>query len=751
MPWSGSRRRAASTRRASGPCWRRCPTGRASCVCHPGAGDGAIASAYRLGIPLGRGGGGPDGAGDPGDAPGRGHPAHRVPRPVRPPALWRAGPALAIGAAAAALLVAPALRLPGHRGAARVADGFVPGRWDARFVVARGPGRPAAAGGAAPGDAPSLGPGRGERPDRGRRDDGGLDRAGDAGRGRRPARRTRGPRRGRHRPPARGGRWRGSAGRRGPGSSRSWRRRWPRARSPPPAGRGGPSRPRWRSRPRRRPPSFAAGWVAWRWPSASTVWRPSSRSRCWPAPPCSRACSPAAASPRRRRRRGSPSSSAWSPWPRAWPRSSCCPSPWSSATPPRTTTSAGASPRRWPRCAARGTWPMPPTTLRPYGGLALTGLLYGALLLVRDALTTIYVAHAAGHGGGGGLPRPRGGADRRPPARGRHRRARSPLSHLPGHLRDRPAGAGDPAALDARLRPARARARGRQPPPVRGGRAGLRRRPRPPSAGPLVPARGPGPGRARGRSGAPAALRRARGRPPLPAASCPWRWRPRRARRGRGRPRTCSTSATGSGPTRRACPWASGSSSTPTDGRGRMRIDETRYARGLLSAEAEGRVARRPRTGGLHRALRRARTRARRCARCCATCTGCSMCRTIPFAATGSCRSTRRYGGTARSWSSSSWPSRWRSPAGPRRCSCPWPSWPRRTRSTTCSTSTRCPATPFLILGAALAIERLAFSEPRRGWFVLALGVAALGLALVPAIWPCAACPCPPRSPSRRS
>jgi hypothetical protein len=42
------------------------------------------------------------------------------------------------------------------------------------------------------------------------------------------------------------------------------------------------------------------------------------------------------------------------------------------------------------------------------------------------------------------------------------------------------------------------------------------------------------------------------------------------------------------------------------------------------------------------------------------------------------------------------------------------------------------PATPFILLGAALAIERLAFSEPRRGWFALALGGAALGLALDP-------------------
>jgi dolichyl-phosphate-mannose-protein mannosyltransferase len=58
---------------------------------------------------------------------------------VKRPALWRCGPALALGAAAAAFLLAPSLRVPGHRGGARVAEGFVPGRWDARFVVARGP------------------------------------------------------------------------------------------------------------------------------------------------------------------------------------------------------------------------------------------------------------------------------------------------------------------------------------------------------------------------------------------------------------------------------------------------------------------------------------------------------------------------------------------------------------------------------------------------------------------------------------
>ena len=54
-------------------------------------------------------------------------------------AAWRAAPALLAGAAASALLLAPSLRIPGHRGGSRIASGFVPGRWDARFVVARGP------------------------------------------------------------------------------------------------------------------------------------------------------------------------------------------------------------------------------------------------------------------------------------------------------------------------------------------------------------------------------------------------------------------------------------------------------------------------------------------------------------------------------------------------------------------------------------------------------------------------------------
>ena len=54
-------------------------------------------------------------------------------------AAWGAAPALLAGAAASALLLAPSLRIPGHRGGSRIASGFVPGRWDARFVVARGP------------------------------------------------------------------------------------------------------------------------------------------------------------------------------------------------------------------------------------------------------------------------------------------------------------------------------------------------------------------------------------------------------------------------------------------------------------------------------------------------------------------------------------------------------------------------------------------------------------------------------------
>jgi hypothetical protein len=58
---------------------------------------------------------------------------------VRPRAAWRAAPALLIGAATSALLLAPSLRVPAHRGALRIVQGFVPGRWDARFVVARGP------------------------------------------------------------------------------------------------------------------------------------------------------------------------------------------------------------------------------------------------------------------------------------------------------------------------------------------------------------------------------------------------------------------------------------------------------------------------------------------------------------------------------------------------------------------------------------------------------------------------------------
>lgn len=46
---------------------------------------------------------------------------------------------LSVSLVAAACLLLPSLRAPGHRGSLRVADGFRPGRWDARFVVARGP------------------------------------------------------------------------------------------------------------------------------------------------------------------------------------------------------------------------------------------------------------------------------------------------------------------------------------------------------------------------------------------------------------------------------------------------------------------------------------------------------------------------------------------------------------------------------------------------------------------------------------
>src|SRR5439155_18516425 len=93
----------------------------------------------RLGLRLGRGGRGPDQPGRARDHPSRGRAARRVPRPVTARAAWRAAPALLAGAAASALLLAPSLRIPGHRGGSRIASGFVPGRWDARFVVARGP------------------------------------------------------------------------------------------------------------------------------------------------------------------------------------------------------------------------------------------------------------------------------------------------------------------------------------------------------------------------------------------------------------------------------------------------------------------------------------------------------------------------------------------------------------------------------------------------------------------------------------
>ena len=43
------------------------------------------------------------------------------------------------GALLSAALAAREVEIPGHRGARRVVSGFVPGRWDARFLVARGP------------------------------------------------------------------------------------------------------------------------------------------------------------------------------------------------------------------------------------------------------------------------------------------------------------------------------------------------------------------------------------------------------------------------------------------------------------------------------------------------------------------------------------------------------------------------------------------------------------------------------------
>lgn len=57
------------------------------------------------------------------------------PRTARRAAL----PALLLGALLLALLAAPGVSIPGQRGASALAEGFRPGRWDARFVVARGP------------------------------------------------------------------------------------------------------------------------------------------------------------------------------------------------------------------------------------------------------------------------------------------------------------------------------------------------------------------------------------------------------------------------------------------------------------------------------------------------------------------------------------------------------------------------------------------------------------------------------------
>jgi hypothetical protein len=48
-------------------------------------------------------------------------------------------PALLLGTAALVSLCLPSVRLPAHRGAARITEGFRHGRFDARFLVARGP------------------------------------------------------------------------------------------------------------------------------------------------------------------------------------------------------------------------------------------------------------------------------------------------------------------------------------------------------------------------------------------------------------------------------------------------------------------------------------------------------------------------------------------------------------------------------------------------------------------------------------
>ena len=48
-------------------------------------------------------------------------------------------PALLLGAAALALLCLPSVRIPAHRGASRLTEGFRPGRFESRFLVARGP------------------------------------------------------------------------------------------------------------------------------------------------------------------------------------------------------------------------------------------------------------------------------------------------------------------------------------------------------------------------------------------------------------------------------------------------------------------------------------------------------------------------------------------------------------------------------------------------------------------------------------
>jgi hypothetical protein len=130
-----------------------------------------------------------------------------------------------------------------------------------------------------------------------------------------------------------------------------------------------------------------------------------------------------------------------------------------------------------------------------------------------------------------------------------------------------------------------------------------------------------------------------------------------------------------------------------TDGwQGPLRIDDTRYARGLLAARAKA-ARGAPPAARLHRPLRggeRGRVGPHGVAEPAPPVRGP---RTTRSGGPGSFPTVRRWPGTARSRPvppAFPWPSR----AAPRRSSCPSRSWPRPTRSTTSSTSTRCPPRP---------------------------------------------------------